>query len=49
LVHPLFQKLETKASKADNPDWREVMKLPFVGEYQKAAEKEIETLKKMGV
>ena len=48
-AHPLFLKAKAEASKADNPNWWEAMKSPFADEYWKAAVKEIETLKKMGV
>jgi hypothetical protein len=35
-VHLLFLKAKVEASKADNPNWWEAMKSPFVDEYWKA-------------
>eukprot|EP00956_Cyclotella_meneghiniana_P037256 scaffold136161_cov36-Cyclotella_meneghiniana.AAC.1 len=48
-IHPLFLKAKAEASKADNPSWWEAMKSPFADEHWIAAQKEINTLEKMGV
>ena len=47
LVHPLFLKAKSKASKDDNPNWKQAMNGPFKEEYWQAAVKEIKTLESM--
>ena len=46
-VNPFVLAAKTAASSADNPTWDQAMKGPFAEEYWKAAEIEVETLKKM--
>lgn len=48
-VHTLFLKNEAEASRADNPNWLEVMKSSFADKCLKTAINEIVTLEKMGV
>ena len=49
MVHPLFLKLKVKAkaSKHDNPSWKQAMGGQFAAEFWKAAVKEYQTLKGM--
>ncbi len=46
-VHPFFLKAKSKASKEDNPNWKQAMNGPFSAEYWKAAVKEFDTLQGM--
>ena len=46
-THTMVLKAKTVASKLDNSNWWETMRINFAGDYWKAACKDSETLEKM--
>jgi hypothetical protein len=47
LIHPLFLKARSEASREDNPNWREAMNGPFSDSFWDACYTELETLEAM--